>query len=49
MPKPRKNQRITFRLTEDQKKRVERLADRRGKDIGEFVRELVVREIGEAA
>lgn len=49
MPKPRKNERITFRVTEELRKRIERAADKAGKDTGEYIRELLDREAGKAA
>lgn len=49
MPKPRKKERITFRVTEDLRRRIERAASKAGKDTGEYIRELLDRETKERA
>ena len=45
--KPRKKEQVSFRLTGEQKESLERLAGRQQKDVSEFLRDLVLREIGQ--
>lgn len=44
--KLRKDERLTFRLTADQKSKLQKLADKQGKKRTELIRDLVILEIG---
>jgi len=44
--KLRKREKITFRVTEEQKVRLEKVAEKQGKKPGELIRDLLLQELG---
>lgn len=48
-PNLRKTERVTFRLTREQRRRLQEAASRSQKVEGDFVRDLVLREVGPEA
>jgi uncharacterized protein (DUF1778 family) len=47
--KLRKTERLTLRLTKDQRERLEKQAEKTGKRLSDMVRDLILTEIGRAA